>query len=146
MKRLTALTFALLLIFSGFSSLSAQQQSLDKVMEAMSISMGAYFMAAMMSGMGSTPQGIEFDQNTGNMTFSNFDVTDMTDVYTSLSGTVKGTEAAGYDFDFSLRGGPISTIRYSLTEEEMQNQPDKLVIYADGKKYEVPLTGDQPLP
>lgn len=140
-KKTAVLIFAGVLIFGGFFSLSAQQHSDDTVLEAMSVSMGAYFMAAMMAGMGNAPEGVSFDPETGNMKFTAFDVTEMSEAYSSISGDVEGSETEGFDFDFSLSGGPVSTVRYTLTQQQMQNQPEEMVIYADGSKYVLPLEG-----
>jgi hypothetical protein len=139
MKKIFVILCVSLYLFGGIFSASAQQHSLDQVMEAMSISMGAYFMAAMMSGMGNTPDSVSFDQETGNLSFDNYSLTDMNEMYSSISGNVTGSEEEGFRFDFSLQGGPISTLRYTLTDQEMQNQPEEVVIFADGQRYVLPI-------
>jgi hypothetical protein len=144
MKRTAILLCLVLFVFGGFFSVSAQKHANEDVVGAMSISMGAYVSAIMMSQMGSPPEGVEFDQETGNVTFTNFDVTEITEEYSELSGDVTVTEENTYEFDFALKGGPISTISYSLTEKEMQEQPEELVVIADGREYVLPYMGPKP--
>lgn len=83
---------------------------------------------------GDTSLGISINETTGVLTFTAFDVSEisaeMTDSYATLSGTMTMT-----DCDATLTGGPVTSISYT---NDMTSTD--LAVRANGKSFTIDLT------
>ncbi|MBN2049759.1 MAG: hypothetical protein JW760_04890 [Spirochaetales bacterium] len=87
--------------------------------------------------------GITYNAETEVLTLSDFVIDDPDDDidYASLSGTIASGTNDSSIFDFSLKGGTISEISYTMTEDQMNSilasESFDLDITADGRGYTI---------
>jgi hypothetical protein len=75
----------------------------------------------------------------GKVTFTRFSLADMSETYTHISGNVSGSEEEGIKVDCTLEGGAVSSIRYSMSNEALETQPEEMTVFADEKKQVIPV-------
>ncbi|MBN2511145.1 MAG: hypothetical protein JXB03_12770 [Spirochaetales bacterium] len=116
MKRVVSLVLAVLFIAASFSGCDVAeankyeptQAEVEEAVAAVTLS-AAFGMLGALAGA----EGVSINLFTEDITFSNFDISDYSDSYTTMSGTMSTNDAADTTYDMSLSGGPIETIKFT---------------------------------
>jgi ABC-type glycerol-3-phosphate transport system substrate-binding protein len=146
MKKIVAILISIALLVSlaacggsSGSSGSARSSSVSEedAIAAFTITASVVMMSAMFLAFGQEIEGISMDdENT--LVFDNVSIAsmfegmgeaadDLPDIaYTTFSGTAASSEE-GTVIDLSLEGGPVSTLKYTLTEEMISIGEDETV-------------------
>ena len=128
MKKLIGVLAVVLLLVSVFSGCSIMGLFLpvtqEEVDEAFGLSYGSYFASLLVIGFGGEVDGVTIDETTGQMTFSDMDVSESggDSPYTLISGTFTPSDDETEIYaELTFEGGPVVMMRYTLTEEFMND-------------------------
>lgn len=113
------------------------------VAEAVALAQLTYVFGALIEYFGDPVEGFSFNETTGVMTFTSFDITELETSYTTVSGTVSFMPDDSLEFDLTFTGGPISSLYFTLDSEQidtLENEESVSVdVTADGDEYTVTL-------
>ena len=106
---------------------------------AFGVTFSQWFFDAITIALGGSVVGVAFTGDT--YTYSNRDLSGFGNYdgepvrYTSMSGSVSGTTTA--IFDFTLSGGPINTLSYSLSDQQLNANTFIITVTANDKQYDL---------
>lgn len=127
MKRTTtwhiaAVTLVLAVVaLAGCGSGSGAEVTSEEAEEAFIVAFGGAYVGSMAAQVGQSMPGVSINAESNEVVFEEFDVSDLQTTYDTLSGTIETTEESA-TADFSLTGGPVETISFDLTAEQMSDQ------------------------
>jgi hypothetical protein len=138
-QRTFTLLVVLALLTGGLAGASAQEQQLDDetVMEAAGTIFSLYLYGATGMQYGQIPEGISYDEEAQRFRYEEVDLTGLSDSYTRATGTIIREAENTLQFDFTLTGGPVSTITYRIARDTddpaARSKPTDIVV--NGKPY-----------
>jgi hypothetical protein len=121
----------------------------DEAKTGFMVSFVSVFSASMGLAIGQEMEGASLDPETEVLTLESFDLAQFaeeseSDVlgYTAVSGTA-GPDGDDLVVDVSMVGGPVETIQYRMTAEQLQN-PDgfSISVVANGQEMDLTLTAE----
>ena len=142
MKRVLTLFLMVMFIAANFTSceMLEDKPSEEEVIEAVGVAFGAWFIGALLADL---YDGVTYNDTTGVVTFSSFDISEMDTDYSSISGTVAPNDAGtALDFNVSLKGGPVEKLKFSITESFLLNSGTNAVslsVEANGFDYDITI-------
>ena len=148
MKKTIAIGAVVVLLFAlagcggsgGGSSVSE-----DDAKQAFMVSFVSVLTASFGLAFGQEIPGATLDEETQELTLKDFSLEELagagSDIpYTSVSGSVMSEEEAMVT-DLTLEGGPVESIGYTLTGDQMQNQEGfSITVNVNGKEMELDIT------
>jgi hypothetical protein len=132
---------AALALFVIVLSACGQEEAVSKeeAEEAFLVAFGSAYVGSMALQFGQPLPGVTLDTEDNAVVFEEFDVSDLQTEYTSLSGRVITTdESAGAEF--TLTGGPIKTISFDLSVDQMSAEDGlRTTVVVDGQEIDIEL-------
>lgn len=135
MKRLGLIAVIAIVVLGGCAGTPVTE---EQATEAFGVSFGAYFMAAMSAAFGNAPEGVEMNEEGTEVTFTDFDVSEMKTDYSTMSGTFVGSDEGGLVADLTFTGGIVETISYSIDDVE---DAQEVTVTVNGKEMTVTNPG-----
>lgn len=117
----------------------------DDAKQAFMVSFVSVLTASFGLAFGQEIPGATLDEETQELTLKDFSLEELagagSDIpYTSVSGSVMSEEEAMVT-DLTLEGGPVESIGYTLTGDQMQNQEGfSITVTVNGKEMELDIT------
>ena len=137
MKKLTTILTALALVLSlGFCK-GGTSLSQEEVKEAFAVTLGATLMASFGSAFGQEMEGVSFDEEKNELTFTKFDLSEFDLNYKEMSGTAAGTNGT-MKVDVTLSGGTAKKISYEVGD--LQSGKISAEVKVNGKTYSIEFT------
>jgi hypothetical protein len=136
-RTVTLVLFALLLL-SPFSAAAQEQQLNDeKVMNAARTIFTLYLFGATGMQQGQAPDGVSYDDEGKRFSFEKVDLAGLSEIYTSATGTITREAKDRLLFNFTLTGGPVSTIKYRIAKDpnDPQGKSKPMDIKVNGSPY-----------
>lgn len=111
----------------------------EEVEKATAVSYASWMTAALAAGFGQAPEGVTVSEDNTTVTLDNLDISEFQMGYQTVSGTVV-TDEERVVFDMSMTGGPVSTIAYELSVEDINSTAFEVSVTANKKSYDVALS------
>jgi hypothetical protein len=141
MKKIGALALlvAALLAF-GLASCGSSLAEED-VKNATAVSYASWMTSALASAFGEAPEGVSVSEDQTTVTLDGLDISEFEMGYTSVSGTVVTSEdQSSVAFDMTMEGGPVKSIAYELSSDDINSSNFDVMVTANKKDYEVSLS------
>lgn len=131
---LAAAAFSLLLTACG-----PPRVSLEEAEEAFVAAFGGAYIGSFFVQLGQELNGVVLNDETDTMEFDGFRIADLGTRYTELSGAAR-TTATSLLGDFTLLEGPVETIRFELSVEQMRAETIEATVIANGRPVAISIT------
>ena len=118
--------------------------SVDEAKEAFTVGFVSVFMVSIGAAFGQEMEGVTLDEEAEEIRMDGFDITEFAQEsqisYTAVSGSVR-SEDDRMVADLQLVGGPVTTITFSLGQEELQAADGfTTTVTANGVDIEITMT------
>jgi hypothetical protein len=140
----TVVAFALVIVLALTACNRGSQVTAAQAEEAFMVAFGGAYVGSMAAQFGQPLPGMEIDSEDNAVRFQDFDVTDLETEYTAISGSITATENA-VDADFTLTDGPVETIAFTLSADEMSSQDGlRTTVTINGREMDIGLESEGP--
>lgn len=120
----------------------------DEAKDAFVYSYASVLLVSFGFAFGETIEGVSLDQESGELSFEDFDLVAYLDdsgalgetPYTSISGTARA-DGEGMDVDLTLEGGPVTSLSFSVNQAMMQQEDGfETTVTVNGNELELGIT------
>ena len=126
---------------------SSARVSVDEAEEAFVAAFSGAYIGSFVAQLGREIDGVMLDSETDEMLFDEFDISALGTQYSTISGSAT-TTAESLLGTFELSEGPVQTLSFELTVDQMRAESIEAVVLANGDEVEiaVEMAGSQLIP
>ena len=124
----------------GLASCGSQLAEED-VQQATAVSYASWMTSALAAAFGEVPEGVSVSDDQTTVTMDNLDISEFEQGYTTVSGTVVANQEDNtVSFDLTMEGGPVSSIAYQLSGDEVSADAFDVTVTANRQSYDISLS------
>jgi hypothetical protein len=145
MRKVTALGSIAILLLAVAGCGTSSDVTQEDAKQAFIVGFVSVFAASMGLAMGQPVDGVSMDEGTNELTLDGFSIADLVGEdsgipYTSISGS-SVTNETSMVVNLTMEGGPVETIEFTMTADQMQNTGGFTVtVTANGEEMELEIT------
>jgi hypothetical protein len=112
--------------------------SVDEAEQAFVAAFSGAYIGSFFVQLGETTPGVELREDTDEMVFDQFDISELGTGYTTISGTAR-TTAETLQGSFTLTEGPVETLEFELSVDQMRSETIVATVTANGREVDIAI-------